>query len=111
YAAPLPVCVPVRLAPRLTLFPYTTLFRSVKRLGQRVGVVTRRIHAQKPVSARNRRPNLPAYVNAAAVASRYPRHRHRRIGIRERSQPHTSELQPRRDRSCRLALEENTDIL
>src|SRR5690349_22828105 len=65
----------IRRPPRSTLFPYTTLFRSS--------------------------PDIPTYVSSrlaafAPVAM---------VGIRPRSEEHTSELQSRRDLVCRLLLE------
>src|SRR6266496_6076347 len=68
----------IRRPPRSTLFPYTTLFRSVA--------------GRDPVSL------LPR-----ARLGRRPRRRDRRV--RDRSEEHTSELQSRRDLVCRLLLE------
>src|SRR5438874_2999497 len=68
----------IRRPPRSTLFPYTTLFRSVVLAGdelQDVGVVDPQ----------------DAHVGAAARPAR--------------SEEHTSELQSRRDLVCRLLLE------
>src|SRR5690349_23297846 len=71
----------LRRPPRSTLFPYTTLFRSVQLL-------------RRAPSARARRPRSLARVRRAA----------RRRGVL-RSEEHTSELQSRRDLVCRLLLE------
>src|SRR2546422_7098046 len=65
----------IRRPPRSTLFPYTTLFRSLN------------------VSAR-RRGSMPACSNAAAVGP-----------PSKRSEEHTSELQSRLHLVCRLLLE------
>src|SRR5690349_23298536 len=66
----------IRRPPRSTLFPYTTLFRSVRR----------------------RRRRRPGPRGTAA--------RRRRDWLRpDRSEEHTSELQSRRDLVCRLLLE------
>src|SRR5690349_23637613 len=69
----------IRRPPRSTLFPYTTLFRSVR--GGRPGRATCREHR---------------------LGHRYHAH-----GLRHghRSEEHTSELQSRRDLVCRLLLE------
>src|SRR5258707_6673035 len=78
----------IRRPPRSTLFPYTTLFRSLRRLDQEVG------------------GGLEAVL-----------HRHQGIGILRdsrladqagdemRSEEHTSELQSRQYLVCRLLLE------
>src|SRR2546430_3264150 len=84
----------IRRPPRSTLFPYTTLFRSLRRAGgvERPGLqylggaqvlrVERRVH-------RRRQPDEPA---AGALAER-------------RSEEHTSELQSQSNLVCRLLLE------
>src|SRR5688572_32398701 len=85
----------LRRPPRSTLFPYTTLFRS---LGHRLrpGQVGRRRRAVG-AGRRGRHPALPA---ARAPA--------RRVGParrRLRSEEHTSELQSQSNLVCRLLLE------
>src|SRR5690349_24177039 len=68
----------IRRPPRSTLFPYTTLFRSVALYGR----------------------------TGARAAPREPRGRSlRALPSRARSEEHTSELQSRRDLVCRLLLE------
>src|SRR5437868_11447999 len=67
----------IRRPPRSTLFPYTTLFRSV--------------------SARRREHASHACRRRARALERRPRF--------ERSEEHTSELQSRFDLVCRLLLE------
>src|SRR2546428_6389517 len=77
----------IRRPPRSTLFPYTTLFRSVIR--------------QIPFNVRTfEELGLPAVV--AQLADR-PR------GL-VRSEEHTSELQSRSDLVCRLLLEKKKNI-
>src|SRR5438874_6172577 len=66
----------IRRPPRSTLFPYTTLFRSIRS----ATVVTARAYT------------LPGCQTPAE-------------GVRSRSEEHTSELQSRRDLVCRLLLE------
>src|SRR5437867_6391867 len=71
-----------RLPPRSTLFPYTTLFRSLARIDPDV----RRAAADLDVVARGRRVEVRRLV----------------LG---RSEEHTSELQSPYDLVCRLLLE------
>src|SRR2546430_12649673 len=75
----------IRRPPRSTLFPYTTLFRSVgqRRLGQR-----QRIGKIEPVD-----------VGEAVLIAGEPR------PLRKRSEEHTSELQSQSNLVCRLLLE------
>src|SRR5262245_62556509 len=75
----------VRPPPRSTLFPYTTLFRSME---------ARRLQEPAAVGRRH------AQVHGAAVA--IDRQRHLDAG---RSEEHTSELQSLRHLVCRLLLE------
>src|SRR3712207_8874831 len=86
----------IRRPPRSTLFPYTTLFRSVgggapggERPPGRDGVRGRGERAH-PVQRGDRLDRLPARVPAAG---------------RPRSEEHTSELQSRQYLVCRLLLE------
>src|SRR2546429_8651098 len=75
----------IRRPPRSTLFPYTTLFRSLQSMLQRV----------------------PGHLAASTLqASRRSRRRVLRgIGALVRSEEHTSELQSRLHLVCRLLLE------
>src|SRR5206468_9382025 len=76
----------IRRPPRSTLFPYTTLFRSV-------------LPAPTP-------PRAPAAWRGRCGASRRRTPRGPRpSGWRGRSEEHTSELQSRSDLVCRLLLE------
>src|SRR2546428_12831069 len=75
----------IRRPPRSTLFPYTTLFRSVL---LKNGVVTS--PALQPGAA---------FIMAALLSDVVER------GHDERSEEHTSELQSRSDLVCRLLLE------
>src|SRR2546426_4703989 len=75
----------IRRPPRSTLFPYTTLFRSVPAL---------------PLARR-----LGARPHAASRCGRVRRHRLRRSRLRGRSEEHTSELQSPCNLVCRLLLE------
>src|SRR2546427_9485119 len=88
----------IRRPPRSTLFPYTTLFRSILQL---VARAARRVEGV--ISAELLRPTLPAWRRAAA---------HAELVLRvsgdvpaERSEEHTSELQSQSNLVCRLLLE------
>src|SRR3712207_8539844 len=83
----------IRRPPRSTLFPYTTLFRS---LGQRHGLV----------DGRRRAPPSPE----TEVEQRAPDEQVRQRAQR-RSEEHTSELQSRQYLVCRLLLEKNKSTL
>src|SRR3954471_25099858 len=74
----------IRRPPRPTLFPYTTLFRSV---GGHLPLaqLDQRLHLAHEAVARREHRQLPP-----------------------RSEEHTSELQSRRDLVCRLLLEKKT---
>src|SRR5438105_6069780 len=90
----------LRLPPRSTLFPYTTLFRS---------------SSSEPMIAANCESNSSAVSglrNAKRMVSstRQPllsigNSRHSPCRVRKRSEEHTSELQSRVDLVCRLLLE------
>src|SRR5438067_10471553 len=86
----------IRRPPRSTLFPYTTLFRSI--------------------SARCRAPASAVEGHADRVRPRVVRAAHGRddrthaFGTLSRSEEHTSELQSRFDLVCRLLLEKKKKI-
>src|SRR2546430_8217888 len=72
----------IRRPPRSTLFPYTTLFRSI------------------PLRwSRSRRPAQPTQQASATALQR------RAAASRSRSEEHTSELQSQSNLVCRLLLE------
>src|SRR3712207_7369880 len=89
----------IRRPPRSTLFPYTTLFRSVGRgRASRIGPEVRLEFA--PAAARSL--SRPPHCNTRAGASRA----YGRAGrAQPRSEEHTSELQSRQYLVCRLLLE------
>src|SRR3712207_7766863 len=86
----------IRRPPRSTLFPYTTLFRSVEADLPAVCVETRHMHA-----ALSARINKTDRNDAHGIA------RMMRVGLFKavRSEEHTSELQSRQYLVCRLLLE------
>src|SRR5207244_13193308 len=75
--------------PRSTLFPYTTLFRSL--------FVARAEHAPDPVAV--------ATAMYDQLARRPRKHARVRIGVAVRSEEHTSELQSPDHLVCRLLLD------
>src|SRR3712207_8585587 len=85
----------IRRPPRSTLFPYTTLFRSVhERAVTRQAVV----HQQPGVAD-------PLQLGVHARDLRVPVQAHVRADVAARSEEHTSELQSRQYLVCRLLLE------
>src|SRR3712207_7658019 len=81
----------IRRPPRSTLFPYTTLFRSLARRGEERGPSSVEVVAQ--------------HLGPAGVAQLG-----HRLGLDLRSEEHTSELQSRQYLVCRLLLEKKTHI-
>src|SRR2546430_9489303 len=92
----------IRRPPRSTLFPYTTLFRSLPRLGFGdlteidVGSCMRTDVEALPVERPNLIPRHPGMTSALRAVP--PR----------RSEEHTSELQSQSNLVCRLLLEKKT---
>src|SRR5687768_17904532 len=90
----------IRRPPRSTLFPYTTLFRSVI-----FGVA----HTQRYVMVR--RDQRRRTIRTEVAQFRIDQHRHALVRKRQnltqnpRSEEHTSELQSRLHLVCRLLLE------
>src|SRR2546421_8085083 len=81
----------IRRPPRSTLFPYTTLFRSML------------FAPGEKLQYSNPGLGMMAYCVTAAI--RGGEHKDIRTLLRERSEEHTSELQSRSDLVCRLLLE------
>src|SRR5437899_7209389 len=93
--------------PRSTLFPYTTLFRSVPPFMEtparaaaspRTTTVPPRIEAATPLPALPSIVTVPSIIDSAVPQPALPR-------ISTRSEEHTSELQSLRHLVCRLLLE------
>src|SRR2546429_7068633 len=82
----------IRRPPRSTLFPYTTLFRSVS------GPASARSVASRLTSTNNRSIQMPKMKTKSSAKKRF----RVRPG---RSEEHTSELQSRLHLVCRLLLE------
>src|SRR3712207_7019701 len=89
----------IRRPPRSTLFPYTTLFRSIGRIksvqsGQIAGA------AESLLAQRIAATNVP-WAHAALLGL---------VHVADRSEEHTSELQSRQYLVCRLLLEKKKKI-
>src|SRR3712207_7807142 len=84
----------IRRPPRSTLFPYTTLFRSVD-------VPRRRVHVVEEEGVPRRSGNHGVGHSGIDLVARHGRQRERR----HRSEEHTSELQSLQYLVCRLLLE------
>src|SRR5204863_8133207 len=87
------------------LFPYTTLFRSQERFHLHVGANR---HAHEIWQSREEATNFDSATaqrakNRSDLAAQ-------KLVASSRSEEHTSELQSRRDRVCRLLLEETKNI-
>src|SRR3712207_7967956 len=82
----------IRRPPRSTLFPYTTLFRSLSPVGRPIDDVYSATWAR-------------AIEKNRAYFRRYPGDRERVRAILRRSEEHTSELQSLQYLVCRLLLE------
>src|SRR3712207_8062360 len=94
----------IRRPPRSTLFPYTTLFRSVGRAER-----------QEEQDAVQRALRLPVPAEQGAQVGQGPGQPVDRVGPLEqvrglRSEEHTSELQSRQYLVCRLLLEKKKNI-
>src|SRR3712207_7234634 len=88
----------IRRPPRSTLFPYTTLFRSMKSSGFGFGNANSHLHVAE------------TWQNIGFRKSRQDRSPCTSIPI-TRSEEHTSELQSRQYLVCRLLLEKKKNIL
>src|SRR2546428_8494673 len=84
----------IRRPPRSTLFPYTTLFRSLRGEAR-----SQRLHAVRRVG--RKRAGESSLRGGRGGAAR---------GVSNRSEEHTSELQSRSDLVCRLLLEKKKKI-
>src|SRR2546430_7396410 len=90
----------IRRPPRSTLFPYTTLFRSRRRVAE----PGRNAAAEGPPVDRRARGVL------ASERQRDGEDRHKKTTEGIRSEEHTSELQSQSNLVCRLLLQKNDAI-
>src|SRR3712207_8570391 len=92
----------IRRPPRSTLFPYTTLFRSVRDRHRRPDPADADRGAALP-------PSLRRSLGHGGALDGVPHARLPRLGqAAVRSEEHTSELQSRQYLVCRLLLEKNS---
>src|SRR3712207_7995048 len=101
----------IRRPPRSTLFPYTTLFRSDRRLLARRLARPWRGHRRRDRAAVPVRQHATRGEAERGAAPRLPRVQRPLLRHRRRSEEHTSELQSRQYIVCRLLLEKKTGIL
>src|SRR2546421_3561118 len=93
----------IRRPPRSTLFPYTTLFRSLAKLADRFLILSIGVHR---VAGHELLGHVRRHRGLARDPADQPQHgRHRHWSAPGRSEEHTSELQSRSDLVCRLLLE------
>src|SRR2546422_7187695 len=92
----------IRRPPRSTLFPYTTLFRSRKRIGPRVSGWSPH-HTCSGHPCTGRRPTRIERPGQGASAAGTLQGK--AVRVAPRSEEHTSELQSRLHLVCRLLLE------
>src|SRR3712207_8554195 len=97
----------IRRPPRSTLFPYTTLFRSVSGpLAASLGAESGRIIWTVQHPEANGQHPLPRTLLAVASATHFtPEDQRTCRAIQPRSEEHTSELQSRQYLVCRLLLD------
>src|SRR5260221_2694841 len=101
----------IRRPPRSTLFPYTTLFRSLERVAPHGSALGAR--GADVVFGQHPRQFLAQVADHFGErAARDPEHedRHLREELSRRSEEHTSELQSHSDLVCRLLLEKNKTL-
>src|SRR3712207_7553704 len=94
----------IRRPPRSTLFPYTTLFRSLEEVGEEVELVGNlRVAGQRGRHDGDHRERCPA--RSCACRPTTSARTWSACFARSRSEEHTSELQSRQYLVCRLLLE------
>src|SRR5690349_23436401 len=86
----------IRRPPRSTLFPYTTLFRSIHGRNSHHCSNRQPMLSLNLVTRRRSRRRLQSKATSTCCAP---------VSFGPRSEEHTSELQSRRDLVCRLLLE------
>src|SRR2546430_3311988 len=91
----------IRRPPRSTLFPYTTLFRSLYRAAE--GSISR--PRVKSATASSYRPSASRESPRSLQARAFPRSSRSNCAKSARSEEHTSELQSQSNLVCRLLLE------
>src|SRR3712207_7969947 len=97
----------IRRPPRSTLFPYTTLFRSVTESRHAYETILRLLETQQVDYALFHHRPILSYEDAHAVAQEvgFTGVEGKCLVLTVRSEEHTSELQSRQYLVCRLLLE------
>src|SRR3712207_8549964 len=101
----------IRRPPRSTLFPYTTLFRSIGDMGGFDAVALNKYHWVERIDHVHTAGNSSGIVDGAALVVIGSEEAGTRNGLTprarivSRSEEHTSELQSRQYLVCRLLLE------
>src|SRR3712207_8308243 len=90
----------IRRPPRSTLFPYTTLFRSLKAIQRELGEDDPQQAEVNELREKVDQSGMPEDIKARAI-----KEIDRMSRIPSRSEEHTSELQSRQYLVCRLLLE------
>src|SRR5260221_7111956 len=98
----------IRRPPRPTLFPYTTLFRSVGRGAARTGDDVARVAAAETPASELRRMSARRWAKTSETPTATSTAQARKG--QKRSEEHTSELQSHSDLVCRLLLEKKNII-
>src|SRR5690606_41216194 len=94
-----------RRPPRSTLFPYTTLFRSVSDSTRHLRVAVRIIPQPHLARPSGRRRAIPRKAGLSSPPGQAPARGRTQASTPGRSEEHTSELQSRENLVCRLLLE------
>src|SRR3712207_8435931 len=99
----------IRRPPRSTLFPYTTLFRSL------IDEFQQAVQSSDPAAVATQISKMRAMgvgnVYLYQASAQIPTELREQIESTVRSEEHTSELQSRQYLVCRLLLEKKTNIL
>src|SRR3712207_8703592 len=96
----------IRRPPRSTLFPYTTLFRSVAARERQRGEAAHHDHPQRsPRQVGGGERGLAEEREALELLGELQQRGRVLEGVHRRSEEHTSELQSRQYLVCRLLLE------
>src|SRR5690606_41926528 len=91
------------LPPRSTLFPYTTLFRSIRVDATRIPDVLQALSRNRYITVLNLKASAVDTAEQAALGFFYGQN------VPVRSEEHTSELQSRENLVCRLLLEKKKE--
>src|SRR5436190_3427826 len=93
----------IQRPPRSTLFPYTTLFRSVFNVAEALGCTHTTLELTDDVAQLKR---IGAFAEKRKIYAAYHTHTQGSMtAFDQRSEEHTSELQSHSDLVCRLLLE------